>query len=951
MANDPKSIFITTAVCMCVVLLYISNDNTEKNRVQLDTFLRENGLSKYKSAVRKAGFSDQLRLASAVGGGGQQLLHSALLPDEVVNAVVELRERLTLLQWLAKQPRKIAVNADKLVKVVRSLDEVAQEPERVEGLLPSDVKELWEKAVSEIPSDTGQRQALKDRLWEKCLAEDRRSQWSWGGVVLLSTFVATVMVALFKMSHPVVSPDGFAAKCSFLEYVTGKYLVPHNCKVFFDWEEPKVVGDTMSFVVKFYQRNGRPYPVCNRDSILVEISHGSLKVASSVDVGSPDPNLANTLCVKFSVRKAGDYRICVMIGNGHVSGSPFIKRFISGPPEPSKTVFLHHCSIVVCSEGHSYPLYIEPRDEYSNLCTFPSDVDPAQGYRISLRQVEDGKEDVEISSSVAFVYDRESRRLQLPLNLNKEGCYRATVSFNGVTLKNGDFDVIVLNESDSAQVQKNVAKQNHNMYYKARLLSCNGEVLAKPKKVFCYLSPRQLTIREFILNFIPIRLFTFRVCPSTKFQFHGLAEGSEYPSLTVDDGCQPRVTLSTKEAYVLAAAFTHLLLKNIGGSETFKDKRDFFQHEVRKLHRKKYHDKLLIKVHRDKLLESSMKVTKGFTVNDWCRNFEVTFYGEQGLDWGGVRREWFECVCTSLFDADNGLFHSFQEGGQGLVHPNPKREPHLKTRHFEFAGRVVGKCLYESALGGSYRQLVKARFTRSFLAQLIGLRVHYRHLEQDDPSLYVSKVKYILENSVQDMDLVFAEEEYEAGRLVRVVELVPGGAKVKVTDSNKRHYLDCLAQHRLANTVREEMTAFLRGLNELIPDTLLSIFDENELELLMCGTGQFSVADFKANHVVGGSSYEFRKVLDWFWTAVSNFTDEEMARLLQFTTGCSQLPAGGFAELVPRFQITAAPTFGILPTAHTCFNQLCLPDYESYEQLEKSLLLAITEGSEGFGMI
>lgn len=50
--------------------------------------------------------------------------------------------------------------------------------------------------------------------------------------------------------------------------------------------------------------------------------------------------------------------------------------------------------------------------------------------------------------------------------------------------------------------------------------------------------------------------------------------------------------------------------------------------------------------------------------------------------------------------------------------------PQLK--HFEFAGRVVGKCLYESALGGAYRQLVRARLARSFLAQIIGLRVHYK---------------------------------------------------------------------------------------------------------------------------------------------------------------------------------------------------------------------------------
>lgn len=123
-----------------------------------------------------------------------------------------------------------------------------------------------------------------------------------------------------------------------------------------------------------------------------------------------------------------------------------------------------------------------------------------------------------------------------------------------------------------------------------------------------------------------------------------------------------------------------------------------------------------------------------------------------------------------------------------------------------------------------------------------------------------------------------------------------------------------------------------------------------------------------------GNSPEFRRVLGWFWAAVSNFSQTEMARLLQFTTGCSQLPPGGFQvshfqafdrinfhlvlnyeshfqELNPRFQITAAPTFGNLPTAHTCFNQLCIPDYESYEHFEKALLLAISEGTEGFGMV
>ena len=181
------------------------------------------------------------------------------------------------------------------------------------------------------------------------------------------------------------------------------------------------------------------------------------------------------------------------------------------------------------------------------------------------------------------------------------------------------------------------------------------------------------------------------------------------------------------------------------------------------------------------------------------------------------------------------------------------------------------------------------------------------------------------------------------GSLLKVVELIPNGSKVRVQESTKQQYLDALAQYRLATSVRDEVESFLKGLTDLVPDNLLSIFDENELEvsiqysctchrmrvlilnlffnfckqLLLCGTEEYSVSDFKANHVVNGGSADFRRSLEWFWTAVSNFTKEEMARLLQFTTGCSQLPPGGFRELSPRFQITAAPTFGSLPTAHT----------------------------------
>ena len=70
--------------------------------------------------------------------------------------------------------------------------------------------------------------------------------------------------------------------------------------------------------------------------------------------------------------------------------------------------------------------------------------------------------------------------------------------------------------------------------------------------------------------------------------------------------------------------------------------------------------------------------------------------------------------------------------------------------------------------------------------------------------------------------------------MLQTIELIPGGSKTRVTNSNKLQYLDALAQFKLARRVQDEIDAFLKGLNELIPDNLLSIFDENELEVRCC---------------------------------------------------------------------------------------------------------------------
>lgn len=128
--------------------------------------------------------------------------------------------------------------------------------------------------------------------------------------------------------------------------------------------------------------------------------------------------------------------------------------------------------------------------------------------------------------------------------------------------------------------------------------------------------------------------------------------------------------------------------------------------------------------------------------------------------------------------------------------------------------------------------------------------------------MYLQKIKYILDTDLdknENVEIYFVEEVYDTmGQLIRTVDLIPNGSKVRVRNENKNQYLDALATHRLSNNVKDEIDSFLKGLNFIIPDNLLSIFDENELEVLVL----FSV--YKHKNIIYILSSDFFILLTMF---------------------------------------------------------------------------------------
>ncbi|XP_023540404.1 E3 ubiquitin-protein ligase UPL1-like isoform X1 [Cucurbita pepo subsp. pepo] len=384
----------------------------------------------------------------------------------------------------------------------------------------------------------------------------------------------------------------------------------------------------------------------------------------------------------------------------------------------------------------------------------------------------------------------------------------------------------------------------------------------------------------------------------------------------------------------------------------FDNKRAYFRSRIRQQNEQHISGQLRISVRRAYVLEDSYNQLRMRPTQDLRGRLNVQFQGEEGIDAGGLTREWYQLLSRVIFDKGALLFTTV--GNNATFQPNPNsvyQTEHLS--YFKFVGRVVAKALYDG-------QLLDVYFTRSFYKHILGVKVTYHDIEAVDPDYY-KNLKWMLENDVSDIpDLSFsmdADEEkhilYEKNE-VTDFELKPGGRNIRVTEETKHEYVDLVADHILTNAIRPQINSFLDGFNELVPRELISIFNDKELELLISGLPEIDLDDLKVNTEYTGYTAA-SSVVQWFWEVVKSFSKEDMARLLQFVTGTSKVPLEGFKALQgisgpQRFQIHKA--YGApdrLPSAHTCFNQLDLPEYSSKEQLQERLLLAIHEASEGFG--
>ncbi|KAH8706683.1 hypothetical protein BGZ61DRAFT_350034 [Ilyonectria robusta] len=371
---------------------------------------------------------------------------------------------------------------------------------------------------------------------------------------------------------------------------------------------------------------------------------------------------------------------------------------------------------------------------------------------------------------------------------------------------------------------------------------------------------------------------------------------------------------------------------------------------------------LVLDVRRDCLVDDSLQAVSeviGSGSEDIKKGLRIVFKGEEGVDAGGLRKEWFLLLVREVFNPDHGMFLYDEDSQYCYFNPNAFET----SDQFFLVGVVMGLAIYNSTILDvalppfAFRKLIASAPTHGTGASAHprpAMRYNLEDLAEYRPRL-ARGLRQLLEfeGDVEVtfcLDFVIETEKY--GTNVQI-PLCPGGERIPVTNSNRREYVDLYTRYILDVAVTRQFEPFKRGFYTVCGGNALSLFRPEEIELLVRGSDE----ELDITSLRGVAEYDnwgsknpdgSEPVISWFWETFQAATPEDQRKLLLFITGSDRIPAMGTALLPIKISCLGDDTTRF-PMARTCFNFLSLSRYESKEKLEKMLWTAVHE-SEGFGL-
>lgn len=238
-----------------------------------------------------------------------------------------------------------------------------------------------------------------------------------------------------------------------------------------------------------------------------------------------------------------------------------------------------------------------------------------------------------------------------------------------------------------------------------------------------------------------------------------------------------------------------------------------------------------------------------------------------------------------MIDPAYGLFIEMKDRE---LDPNPESKAIFGPDHlfnYYVAGVVIGRAIYEEIL-------IDSVFSKIMLRRMLGKPNFFNHLALYDTELFeqLRKVKNY-PGDAADLGLTFSTNTKNSDE---EIELMKGGSNVPVTNDNKIRYIYYLTHYYLNAKTREQSKAFLEGMSDIIPLSILQMFTTQELQIIISGVdAEINISDWAAHTNYSGGFGPSDPYVQSFWKMVSEFDTEDKVKLLKFVTNCRRAPVFG----------------------------------------------------------
>ncbi|XP_058707237.1 probable E3 ubiquitin-protein ligase HECTD4 isoform X3 [Poecile atricapillus] len=353
--------------------------------------------------------------------------------------------------------------------------------------------------------------------------------------------------------------------------------------------------------------------------------------------------------------------------------------------------------------------------------------------------------------------------------------------------------------------------------------------------------------------------------------------------------------------------------------------------------------------------------------------FNIRFTGEEVHGTSGSFRHFLWQVCKELQSSSLSLLllcpSSAVNKNKGKYILTPSPITYAEEQLFHFFGQLLGIAIRADVP-------LPLDLLPSFWKTLVG--------EPLDPDLDLQEADILTYNYVKKFENISDETELEAlcaeiasqhlatespdcpnkpcckftylSLTGEEVELCPRGRHIPVGWENKDVYAAAIRSLRMRELQTPEcMTAVRAGLGSIIPLQLLTTLTPLEMELRTCGLPYINLEFLKAHTMYQVGLMETDQHIEFFWSALEMFTQEELCKFIKFACNQERIPftcpckdGGPDTAHVPPYPMKIAPPDGAAGSpdsryirVETCMFMIKLPQYSSLDIMLEKLRYAI----------